>query len=111
MSKQFSEGLPQGNLALGGHLAAATHHVEELMVVLGRSHVFQHEFHGLDFVHVVHQLTQDARFLKDFWSQQEFFLAGAATVEVDGREHAFFVQAAVQVDFACLLYTSPSPRD
>ena len=34
------------------------------------------------------------------WGQQQLFLAGAAAVEVDGREHALFVEAAVQVNLA-----------
>ena len=32
--------------------------------------------------------------------QEQFFAARAAAIELDGREYAFFVQAAVEVDFA-----------
>src|SRR5659263_664070 len=73
----------------GGYLPSPAHHVEKFMVVFGRSHVFQHEFHGLDFVHVVHQLTQDTRFLKNFRGQQQFFLARSAAVEVNRRNTRF----------------------
>ena len=68
------------------------------MVVLGGFHVFKHELHRLDFVHVVHELAQNPRLLQYLWGQQQLFLAGAAAVEVDGREHALFVEAAVQVN-------------
>ena len=34
------------------------------------------------------------------WTQEQFLAAGAAAIELDRREHAFFVEAAVQVDFA-----------
>src|SRR5450830_107803 len=44
--------------------AAATHHVEELCVVLGRLHLVEDEFHRFDFVHVVHQLAQDPDLLQ-----------------------------------------------
>ena len=38
--------------------------------------------------------------MQNLGRQQQLFLAGAAAVEVDGREHALFIKAAVQVDFA-----------
>ena len=85
---------------VGAISATSSHHVEELVVVLGRFHVFQHEFHRLDLVHVVHELAQNSRLLQNLWRQQQLFLAGAASVQVNGREDAFLVQAAVQMDFA-----------
>ena len=38
--------------------------------------------------------------MQDLRRQQQLFLAGAAAIQVDGREHAFFVQAAVQMNLA-----------
>ena len=38
--------------------------------------------------------------MQHFGLQQQLFAAGAAAVQVDGREHALFVQTALQVDFA-----------
>jgi len=43
-----------------GKLPTSTHHVKELHIRLGGLHVLQHQFHRLDLVHVVHELTQDA---------------------------------------------------
>jgi len=43
-------------------LAASTHHVEEFDVALCGFHALENHFHGLNFVHVVHELAQDARF-------------------------------------------------
>ena len=51
-------------------LSAPTHHVEELAVVLGGTHLLEHHLHGLDFIHVVEELAQDAGFLQDLRLQQ-----------------------------------------
>jgi hypothetical protein len=43
--------------------AAATHQVEEIDIGFGGFHVFEHQFHRLDFVQVVDKLSQNTRFL------------------------------------------------
>ena len=47
-------------------LAAATHQVEEVHIGLGGLHIFEHQLHRLDLIHVVHELAQDAGFLQYF---------------------------------------------
>ncbi len=46
-----------------GFLATAAHHVEEFDVALRGLHALEYHFHGFNFVHVVHELAQDACFL------------------------------------------------
>jgi len=47
-------------------LAAAAHQVKEVHIGLGGLHVFEHQLHRLDLIHVVHKLAQDAGFLQNF---------------------------------------------
>ena len=46
--------------------AAATHHVEKVMVIFRRLHFVKNEFHRLNLIHWIQQLAQNPTFLKDF---------------------------------------------
>ena len=81
-------------------LAASAHHVEEFDVALRGLHALENHFHSLNFIHVVHELAQDARFLQHLRLKQQLFPARTTAVQVDGREHALFVQTALQMNFA-----------
>ena len=61
-------------------LAASTHHVEEFDVALRGFHTLKNHFHGLNFIHVVHELAQDARFLQHLWLEQQLFAARTTAV-------------------------------
>jgi hypothetical protein len=78
--------------------APATHHVEELDIRLRRFHVLEHHLHRADLVHVVYGLPENPGLFQDVRGQQQFLAARAAAVELDRREDALLVQAAVQVD-------------
>lgn len=75
------------------------HQFEELCIVLRFLELVEEEFHGLDFIHVVDELTQHPGLLEHFRIQQQLFAAGARAREIDGREDALFSHAAFKVDF------------
>ena len=52
-------GAARGEQTVGAvSLTASSHQVEELVVIFGRLHILEHQFHRFDFVHVVHKLSQ-----------------------------------------------------
>lgn len=64
-----------------GYLAAAaTHHVEELGVVLRLADLVEQEFHCFDFVHVVDELAQHPDLLQDLRLDEQFFATRAGLV-------------------------------
>ena len=52
-------------------------------------------FDGGDLVHRMQQLTQDPDALQLVLGGQQLLAAGAGAVDVDGREHTLFSDAAV----------------
>ena len=58
------------------------HQFEELCIVLRLLELVEEEFHGLDFIHVVDELTQHPGLLEHFRIQQQLFAAGAERVRL-----------------------------
>src|ERR1700712_5035262 len=66
-----------------GNSTAPTHHVEEVMVVLGGLHLLENELHRLDLVHRIEKLAQNPGLLQDLRLQQQLFATRAALVQQD----------------------------
>src|SRR5690606_16250052 len=77
--------------------APAPHHVEELLVALGRAHLVEQELHGGELVHVMEELAQDPDLLEHVGLDQELLAPGARAIDVDGRVDPLFHHPAVEV--------------
>ena len=73
--------------------SSSAHGVEEFGVVLGLLDLVHQEFGRFEVVHGIEELAQDPYLLKHFLLQEQFFLAGSGTIDIDGRPDAFGKQA------------------
>ena len=81
-----------------GRFLLLVHGIEELVVVLGLAHLVQEEFHRIDGAHRVEDTAQDPHLLQRVLVDQQFLLAGAGFLDVDGREDAFVGDLAFHDD-------------
>src|SRR5262249_27007088 len=75
------------------------HAVEEILVTLRLRHARREEFHRLDGVHVTEDLVQHVDLLEFILGAQEFLLAGARGVDIDGGPDALVHEAPVEAHF------------
>ena len=89
MSRRF------GGTELAGLFTA--HQLEKLVVIFAVFEFAHQEFGGFKVVHRMEEFAQQPHALQAVVGNEHFFAAGAGFVDVDGREHAFFGHAAVEV--------------
>src|ERR687891_418301 len=75
------------------------HRVEELGVVLGFAHALDDHLHLFDARQRAERAAQQPDAAQIILWNQQFFLARAALLQIDGREDAFVRELAVEVDF------------
>src|SRR5260370_1112447 len=75
------------------------HRSKELGVRAGLAELVDQQLHALDRRQWVQYPAEDPHAVELFFRQQKLFLAGAGFRDIDGREHSFIHQLAVQMDF------------
>lgn len=73
--------------------------MEELLVVASLLQAASQEFHGLGGGERVQYLTEYPGALEIILGDEELFLTGAGTLNVDGREDALVNELSIQDDF------------
>src|SRR6185437_9360724 len=76
------------------------HVLQEFRVIADLLETANEKLHGFDGRQRVEHLAEDPDALQVFLGDEQLFLAGAAALDVDGREHALVDQFAVENDFA-----------
>ncbi|VTR70663.1 conserved hypothetical protein [Desulfosarcina cetonica] len=74
------------------------HGIQELAIILGSVHFFKQKFEAIRRIQGGEEFAQDPDPVQGIFIEQQFFLAGAGFLDVDGREDSLVGQAAIQLD-------------